>query len=106
MSTPPRVPTLHWILTLELPGWRWPFQVRCAPHVASLPAIVSALAARAQAILEAHDQELLDAPAAVRWSVGPGRDAWERAAPRAVVGRIVARSGMTLEILNDAQEGV
>jgi hypothetical protein len=46
MSTPPRAPTLHWILTQELPGWRWPFQVRFAPHVSSLPAIVSAARGR------------------------------------------------------------
>jgi hypothetical protein len=75
MSTPQRAPTLHWILTRELPGWRWPFQVRFAPHVASLPAIVIALPAGAQAILEVYDPETLDYPAAVRWSVGPGREA-------------------------------
>jgi hypothetical protein len=92
-------------LTQELPGWRWPFQVRFAPHVSTLPAIISALPAGAQAILEAHDPETLDCPAAVRWTVGPGREAWERASMREVVGRITVRGGLTLEILNDAQDG-
>jgi len=105
MSTPPRAPTLHWILTRELPGWAWPFQVRFAPHVDSLPALVCALPAGAQAILEAHDPETLDLPAAVRWTLGPGREAWERAEPREVVGRIMVRGGLTLEILNDALDG-
>jgi hypothetical protein len=54
--------------------------------------------------LEAYDPETLDAPAAVRWTLGPGRDAWERASMREVVGRITVRGGFTLEILNDALE--
>lgn len=106
MSTPPHAPTLHWILTQELPGWRWPSQVRFAPHVSALPAIVSALPAGVEAILEAHDPETLDCPAAVRWTVGPGREAWQRAEMREVVGRITVRGGLTLEILNDALDGV
>src|SRR5690242_1865070 len=100
MSTPPRAPTLHWILAQELPGWRWPFQVRCAPGVPSLPAVVCALPAGVEAILEAHNPEPLEYPAAVQWTVGPGRDAWERATPRELLGRITVRGGMTLEILN------
>jgi hypothetical protein len=91
-------------LTQELPGWRWPFQVRFAPHVSSLPAIVSALPAGAQAIFEAYDPETLDSPAAVRWMLGPGQEAWERASIREIVGRITVRGGLTLEILNDALE--
>ena len=105
MSTPPHAPTLHWILAQELPSWRWPFQVRFAPHVSSLPALVSALPAGAHTILEAHDLDTLDCPAAVRWSAGRGHDACEHDTPRAVVGRIVARGGLTLEVLNDALEG-
>jgi hypothetical protein len=105
MSTPPRASTLHWISTQELPGWRWPFQVRFAPHVASLPAMVSALPAGAQAILEAHGPETLDCPAAVGWMVGPGRDTWERAGMREVLGRITVCGGLTLESLNDSLEG-
>jgi hypothetical protein len=104
MSTPPRAPTPHCILTQELPGWRWPFQVRFAPHVSLLPAMISALPTGAQAVLEAHDPDTLDCPAAVKWSVGSGRKAWERAATREVVGRITVRGGLTLEILNDALE--
>ena len=85
---------------------RAPYYVVCAPHVASLPAIVGALPAGAQAILEAHDPQTLDCPAAVRWTVGLGREAWERSSPREVVGRITVRGGLTLEVLNDALDGM
>jgi hypothetical protein len=48
---------------------------RNAPHV-----VFSGHHARA--ILEAHNPETLDHPAAARWTVGPGREAWERAVMR------------------------